>query len=121
MADEPVVITLTGVRATGRHGVLESERREGQEFLVDLRLETEVDLAADDLAGTVNYAEVAQKAVDHVSATPYDLIETLAGRIADTVVSLERVQRVEVTVHKPHAPIPVPFTDVAVTVIRSKS
>lgn len=121
MATEPMWISLTGVKATGYHGVLEFERRDGQEFLVDVRLEVEVDLAADDLTGTVNYAEVADKVVTHISGEPFQLIETLAGRIADDLAAMPGVATVEVVVHKPQAPIPVPFTDVAVTVIRSKS
>ncbi|MCT1458597.1 dihydroneopterin aldolase [Aestuariimicrobium sp. p3-SID1156] len=121
MATEPVWISLTGVTATGFHGVLEDERATGQQFVVDLRIESEVDLAADDLAGTVNYAEVADRVVAQITGGPVQLIETLAGRIADDVCQLSNVRTVEVVVHKPQAPIAVPFTDVAVTVIRSQS
>ncbi|MGA4506373.1 dihydroneopterin aldolase [Propionibacteriaceae bacterium G1746] len=121
MATEPVWITLSGVRGTGFHGVLPEERRDGQEFIVDVRIETEVDLQADDLAGTVNYAEVAQLVADRITGEPFQLIETLAGRIADDILAREAVTTVEVVVHKPSAPIPVPFSDVTITVIRSKS
>ena len=121
MALEPVWITLTGVRATGFHGVLPEETRDGQEFLVDVRWQTGVDLSRDELAGTVNYAEVAELVVRHITGDPVQLIETLAGRIADDILAIDPVSTVEVVVHKPHAPIPVPFTDVTITVIRSKS
>ncbi|MGA4668916.1 dihydroneopterin aldolase [Propionibacteriaceae bacterium Y1923] len=120
MAAEPVWITLTGVRATGFHGVLPEETRVGQEFIVDVQLETAVDLTRDELDGTVNYAEVAETVVRHITGEPLQLIETLAGRIADDIASIDAVTTVEVVVHKPHAPIPVPFTDVTITVIRSK-
>ena len=121
MTGEPVWITLNGVRGTGFHGVLPEERRDGQEFLVDVRLEAVVDVSTDDLDDTVNYAEIAERAITHITGEPLQLIETLAGRIADNVLSMDRVTTVEVVVHKPHAPIPVPFTDVTITVIRSKS
>lgn len=121
VAVEPVWITLSGVRATGFHGVLPAETRDGQEFLVDVRYLTPVDLSRDELAGTVSYAEVAELVVRHITGEPLQLIETLAGRIADEVLAIEPVTSVEVVVHKPHAPIPVPFSDVTITVIRSKS
>lgn len=121
MTAEPVWISLTGVRATGFHGVLKHERADGQDFIVDVRIECEVDLHADDLAGTVNYAEVAELVTAHITGEPVQLIETLAGRIADDITRMPNARTVEVVVHKPQAPIPVPFNDVAVTVIRSKS
>ncbi len=52
---------------------------------------------------------------------PVDLIETLAQRIADICLRNDQVTDVEVTVHKPHAPIQVPFEDVALTINRSRS
>ena len=72
----------------------------------------------DDLSNTVNYAEVAQIIHGYITGTPVDLIETLADLIADQLMSLNLVTAVEVTVHKPQAPIEVPFGNVSVTVIR---
>ncbi|HLS73624.1 MAG TPA: 2-amino-4-hydroxy-6-hydroxymethyldihydropteridine diphosphokinase [Actinomycetaceae bacterium] len=114
-------ITLTGVRARGYHGVLASERAEGQEFSVDvvLHLDTRSAAATDDLSATVNYAEVAQDAVDVIAGPPADLIETVAARIADRALARPGVTAVDVTVHKPHAPIPVPFDDVTVHIRRT--
>lgn len=118
-ADE---IVLTGVRAFGRHGVYEHERREGQEFVVDvtLYLSTARAAASDDVAQTVHYGEVAQRVVEIVGGEPLNLIETLASRIADDLLTRDPVRMVAVTVHKPHAPIPVPFGDVAVTIRRAR-
>lgn len=121
MALEPVWITLRGLAATGFHGVLEHERRDGQTFSVDLRFETALEPGHDDLSATVNYAEVASTVVDRITGAPVQLIETLASHIADDVLAINGVRTVEVTVHKPQAPVPVAFTDVAVTVIRSNS
>lgn len=119
----PDRISLTGVRARGRHGVLEQERRDGQDFLVDLHLEVDLTAAgrSDDLAETVNYADVAAVAVAHVAGEPVDLIETLATRIADDVLARDLVEAVEVVVHKPQAPVGHPFSDVTVRIRRERA
>jgi dihydropteroate synthase len=116
-------VTLTGLRVTGWHGVFEHERRAGQEFVVDATLELDTTLAArtDDLADTVDYGGLAQQLAAEVAGEPVNLIETLAGRLAQVCLRDPRVAAAEVTVHKPEAPIPLTFSDVAVTVRRSRS
>lgn len=114
-------ILLTGVRAWGRHGVLAEERRAGQEFVVDVCLDVgslAPAASTDDLNRTVSYADVAAAVVGIVEGEPVDLIETLATRIADACLAFPLVRSVTVTVHKPHAPIPVTFADVAVRITR---
>ncbi len=115
-------ITLTGLRVFGRHGVYDDERRDGQYFVVDFTLHIDARPAAatDDVVDTVHYGEAAQQVAEIVAGEPVDLLETLAARIADALLASPRVQRVRVTVHKPDAPIPLPFTDVAVTVERKR-
>jgi 7,8-dihydroneopterin aldolase/epimerase/oxygenase len=119
VADE---ITLTGLRVFGRHGVYEDERRIGQDFVVDLvlRLDTRPAAASDDVADTVHYGELAQQVAQIVGGEPVDLLETLADRIARHVLADGRVDAVRVSVHKPDAPIPLTFADVAVTIERAK-
>ncbi|MEG3614583.1 2-amino-4-hydroxy-6-hydroxymethyldihydropteridine diphosphokinase [Isoptericola haloaureus] len=115
-------IRLTGVTATGHHGVLPHERAEGQTFRADVVLHLDARPAAgsDDLAATVSYAEVAEDVHDVLSGSPVDLVETLAERIAAVVLSRSAVQAVDVRVHKPQAPISVPFDDVEVVVRRDR-
>ena len=115
-------ITLTGVRAYGYHGVFEDERREGQEFVVDVTLYVSTSEAAetDDVADTVHYGEVAERIVALVGGEPLNLIEGVAARIADDLLSHDLVRMVAVTVHKPQAPITVPFSDVSVTIRRAR-
>lgn len=117
----PDRIALRGLRGFGRHGVLAAERAQGQEFGVDvvLSLDTRAAAASDDLRDTVDYGAVAAAVVAVVEGEPVDLIETLAARIATTALAVGGVQAVEVTVHKPHAPITVPFDDVTVTITRT--
>lgn len=116
-------ITLTGIRGMGYHGVYDFERRDGQEFVVDLSLYLSLAPAAasDDVADTVHYGELAEQVVAIIAGEPVNLIETLATRIADAVLTRDLVQLVRVSVHKPQAPIPVPFGDVVVTVTKAKS
>lgn len=117
------VIRLVGLGGVGRHGVLEEERREGQTFLVDLALHLDTSEAAalDAIDRTVNYADVAASAIALIEGEPVQLIETLAARIAEAVLGYELVHSVEVTVHKPEAPVGVPFTDVQVSIRRGKT
>jgi len=110
-------IEVVGIRAFGHHGVLAHEREFGQEFTIDVRIGLDFGPAvhADDLHLTADYGHVAQVVVDLVTGPPSALIETLADRIAAAVAQLPAVQQVVVTVHKPHAPMPVGVADVTVT------
>ncbi|WP_324785569.1 dihydroneopterin aldolase [Streptomyces sp. H51] len=115
-------VALRGLKARGHHGVFPEEREEGQTFVVDLvlGLDTRPAAADDDLAKTVHYGIVAEEVVAVVQGEPVNLIETLAERIAHVCLRHDGVQEVEVCVHKPNAPITVPFDDVTVTITRSR-
>jgi dihydroneopterin aldolase len=115
-------IMLTGLRVRGRHGVFEHERRDGQDFLVDITVWIDLDRAAatDDLADTLHYGELAERAAAIVGGQPYQLIESVAAKVAEDVMTDERAHAVEVTIHKPSAPIPLTFADVSVTARRSR-
>ena len=112
------VIALRGITAEAVHGVLEKEGNAPQTFTVDLLLWVDTDRAAlsDDIADTVSYAEIAEKAHAILVGPSVRLIETLGHKIADAALEDSRVCGVEVIVHKPEAPIDVPFTDVSVTI-----
>lgn len=118
----PDRIELRGLQVSGHHGVYEHERRDGQDFVVDITVWMDLHQAAetDDLVHTLDYGELVQRAADIVAGPPRDLIETVAGEIADAVMADERVDAVEVVVHKPAAPIPLTFADVAVVAHRSR-
>ena len=120
---QPDRISLLGLRARGRHGGLPQERADGQEFVVDavLWLDTRPAAAADDLALTVDYGGLAARLAEIVSGDPVALIETLAERLAAACLADERVSEAEITVHKPSAPIGLPFADVTVTIRRART
>ena len=115
-------ITLTGLRATAHHGVFEHERVDGQEFVIDVSvwLDSRGAAASDDLAQTVHYGVLAEEVVAAVESDPVDLIETVAERIASVALAHPAVRRTRVTLHKPSAPITVPFADVSITIERAR-
>jgi dihydroneopterin aldolase len=115
-------VTLRGISAVGHHGVFDFEREQGQPFVVDVDcvLDLAEAAATDDLERTIDYGALAQSVVDDIEGDPLNLIEALAERIAQTCLRYSAVAEVQVTVHKPQAPMPVPVADVAVTLTRSK-
>ncbi|GAB3086187.1 dihydroneopterin aldolase [Corynebacterium aquatimens] len=120
MADR---IELTGIRVHGKHGVLPHEGEYGQPFIVDITawLDCSEAAANDDLTATINYAELAHLAVDVAGGQPRQLIETVAAEIAErAMASFAQLHAIEVTVHKPHAPVGVVLDDVAVVARRSR-
>ena len=116
----PDRIRLTGIQVTARHGVYEEEKVTAQLFVIDVDCRLRPRPDADDLATTVDYAELAQRLAQVARSGSVDLIETLAERISDSCLSDPRIAEVEVTVHKPQAPLPVPVADVAVTITRGR-
>ena len=118
MADQ---INVNGIKAFGYHGVLPHEAVEGQEFIVDLALSLDLSAASrsDNLDETVNYADLAQIVHDNIVGERVQLIERLAGRIADQIKSsYPQIDSISVTVHKPHAPVTLDFDDISVTITR---
>jgi 7,8-dihydroneopterin aldolase/epimerase/oxygenase len=115
-------ITLTGLRVRGRHGVFEFEREQGQDFVVDVHLDLDLGpaVASDHVNDTVHYGELAGRLAEIVGGEPVNLIETLADRLLTACLDDPRVSAAEVTVHKPQAPIPLEFADVAVTLRRGR-
>ncbi|MFG1920554.1 dihydroneopterin aldolase [Cryptosporangium sp. NPDC048952] len=118
----PDRIVLSGLTLTGYHGVFDFERRDGQPFVVDVVLELDTRKAAetDDVTDTVHYGELASRLAEVVTGEPVNLLEKLVARLADVCLDDPRVSAAEVTVHKPKAPIPLDFADVAVTIRRSR-
>jgi dihydroneopterin aldolase len=114
-------IILTGIHGFGYHGVFEHERKDGQDFFVDLTLDIDLTTPSnsDAIEDTVNYAEITDLVVDEIISKPVNLIEKLAARIAERILNQHlKVQQVSVTVHKPQAPVAAQLNDIAVVVTR---
>ncbi|NYG53828.1 dihydroneopterin aldolase [Nocardioides perillae] len=119
MSDE---LSVTGIECWGHHGVFPEERRDGQTFVLDLCLgvDTAPAAASDDLQDTVDYGSLVAAVKAAVETDPVDLIETLAERIAGVCLRQSRVEWCRVTVHKPDAPIDATFSDVTLTITRTR-
>jgi len=116
------VIEITGLEVFAHHGVYEHERRDGQPFLFDVRLQgDEAAARSDRLEDAIDYGAVCDRVVEIAQGGPYNLLEHLAALIADDLIERYPASTVSVTVHKPQAPIGHPFGDVRVTVARSRS
>jgi dihydroneopterin aldolase len=116
------IIRLSGIEAIGFHGVLESERENGQKFIVDCELEvdTSQSVVTDNIEHAVDYSKVAELIAQQIQTEPVNLIEVLADRMAAEILrQFLLVKSVEITLHKPQAPIAVDFQDVSTTVIRT--
>ena len=114
-------IRIEGIEVFAYHGVLPEERVQGQTFRIDVDLVPRSDRACDtdDLADAVDYGAVAARVAALATGDPVDLVERLAELIARDLIAAFPVERATVAVHKPNAPIPVPFGDVVVTVTRT--
>ncbi len=116
------VISIKGIEVFAHHGVLETEREVGQTFFIDVTVSLDLTRAgqSDDLNQTLDYGSLAAAIHERVSSERWNLIERVAERVADLVLADSWVEGVEVTVHKPDAPIQVPFRDVSVTITRRR-
>jgi dihydroneopterin aldolase len=118
------IIFIKGLLVHARHGVMDHEAEVGQRFVIDLELF--IDLSdssrSDKLADTVSYSSVVETATSAFKGTNYYLLERAAGAVADAILAaFPRVNAIQVTVHKPHAPIPAIFDDVGVIITRSRA
>jgi 7,8-dihydroneopterin aldolase/epimerase/oxygenase len=116
-------IFIRGLSLHAHHGVLPYEGKVGQSFMIDLKLDIDLSTAArtDKVADTVSYDQVVATATETFTSQKFKLIEAAAGKVADAILAkFPRVRAVEVTIHKPHAPIAATFNDVGVSITRKR-
>ncbi len=116
-------IKVTGIEALGYHGLYDSEREIGQPFVVDVVLKLDLEKAGktDEIDYTVDYNDIAVLIHNEIVGPPMKLLETLAEKICNKIfAAYQLVEEIEVTVHKPRAPISVPFGDVSITIKRER-
>lgn len=116
-------ISLDGIEVWANHGVMEHEADLGQRYVVDVTIHVDLAAAAssDDLADTVDYGTLGQRIHAVVAGPPRKLIEAVAADVADLCLEDERVEAVEVVLHKPDAPFTVPAREARVEVRRARS
>ena len=115
-------IDLRGIEVLAKHGVLEHEQEKAQVFKVDVSAYTDLTRPGetDDLADALDYSTLALDVREVVGSESYQLLETVAAKVADSVMSHTQVVRAVVTIHKPDAPLDLVFEDVSVTIERSR-
>jgi 7,8-dihydroneopterin aldolase/epimerase/oxygenase len=122
ISSAPDRICLSAIRAYGYTGFLAEEKVLGQWFEVDLVID--IDLAragqSDVLADTLNYCAAIECTKQVIKANKFDLVERLAQVIADGILALPGVQRVNVRLHKPAAPIPDFGGKITIDITRSR-
>jgi dihydroneopterin aldolase len=112
-----IVVELNSLEVFGRHGVLGDERREGQLFLYDVRLELGGAPPSDRVEDTVDYRDIAACVREVSDGRQFNLIETLSAAVADALAERFAVERVRVRVRKPSPP-GVPAAYAAATAVR---
>lgn len=115
------LITIKGIKGFGYHGLFDFERRDGQDFYVDIEVALNLQEASksDNLDDSIDYGLLTTIAREEIEGEPVNLIERLAGKIADRIIlQFPQSNSVAVTVHKPSAPVSEDFADIAVTVVR---
>lgn len=118
--DIPDRIRLSGIRIEAAHGVYPEEKENPQPFIIDVEARLAPRSSEDDLATTVDYSQLATQIVAVATAGSVDLIETLAERVAEVSLRHRLIEEVEVSVHKPQAPLPVPVDNISVTITRRR-
>ena len=116
-------IFFSGLALHAYHGVMPHEAKVGQTFKLDLVLDVDLSAASrsDKLAHTVSYDQIVNVASLAFCTRRHRIVEAAAGEVADAVLTrFPQVSRVQVTVHKPHAPIAAAFADVGVTIVRGR-
>lgn len=114
-------ISLKGIWGFGYHGVFEHEAKNGQDFFVDVEISLDLSKASatDNLADTIDYGALTDLVVEEITGERVQLIERLAGRIADRIKAKHpQIDWIEVTVHKPKAPVSSDVADISVTITR---
>lgn len=114
-------ITIKGLKFYAKHGVLEAEKEMGQFFSLDIKFFLDSVFSDDDIAKTVHYGKLSNEAVKFCSTNRFDLIETLVNKLAThLLIKYPLIEKLDLTLHKPHAPISENFDDVLINIVRER-
>lgn len=114
-------IRIRNLEVFGHHGVYREENKLGQKFIVcaDLYMDTRTAGLSDDIEQSVNYGEVCKLIDKHMREKTFYLIEAAAEDLAKAILlKFDRIERVELEVKKPWAPIGLPIEEVSVKIER---
>ena len=116
-----MILELEGLAIFGRHGVLEEERRDGQEFLYDIRMDVGDAGVSDRIEDAVDYREVVEVVRSVSAERQFQLLESMAGAVAAALLERFPLQRARVRVRKPQVQLGVPVEYSAATAERSRA
>ncbi|WAW14344.1 2-amino-4-hydroxy-6-hydroxymethyldihydropteridine diphosphokinase [Peptostreptococcus equinus] len=109
-------IKVSGIEFFAYHGVFESEKQIGQLFYIDCQYDLREIVDKDNIENTVSYADVTNEIVEYCTNNQFDLLESLVNNLTlHLLTTFAMIKSIEITVHKPNAPISTPFSDVSVT------
>lgn len=117
------IIKIKGLKLFAYHGVNPEEKEDGQNFVFDIDLYVNINkaCASDDVNDTVSYAKVIKTVRRVFTETKYDLLEKCAQVVSDAIFEeYLDVQKVEITLKKPEAPMKADFEYVAVNIVRTR-
>ncbi len=117
-------ITVKNLKIFAYHGVNPEEKENGQNFVIDLDYYLDLSAAcrSDNLDDTVSYAKVVKTVTRAFTENTYDLIEKAAQTVADAVLeTFSAIERVDITLKKPEAPVKADFEYMAVSISRVKN
>lgn len=115
-------ISIKGLKFYAKHGVLSAEKEMGQFFYLDITFYLETSLSDDQINKTVHYGNLSTDAVEFCTSNRFDLIETLANNLAmHLMINYQLIEKIDITIHKPHAPITESFEDVMINIVRERS
>jgi dihydroneopterin aldolase len=116
-------IIIKGLKVFAYHGVNPEEKRDGQQFILDVTLYLSLLRAgrSDDLNDTVSYSAASKTIIRTMTEDKYDLIERAAQRVAEQLLAeYHMVEKVEVLLKKPEAPVKAEFDYMAVQITRQR-
>jgi dihydroneopterin aldolase len=116
------IIRLHNMTFYGYHGISAAERQTGRRFEVDVELVVDMDKPAktDRLKDTVNYTQVYRTVEELVEQNSFALLETIAVRLANQILTKFKTQEVTVRVRKKIPPVPGNLDHIEMKVKRKK-
>ena len=117
----PLTIQVEGINVYGTHGVYDQEKTNGQNFRVDLLIELKENILnfenykSESFENTINYENLVNEVINISDNNSYDLIETFAYEILNSLRKYNNILKATVTIHKPNSPLKELVEDISVT------
>ena len=117
----PLTIQVEGINVYGTHGVYDQEKKNGQNFKIDLLIELKKNILnfenykSESFENTINYENLVNEVINVSDSNSFDLIETFAYEILNSLRKYKNILKATVTIHKPNSPLKELVEDISVT------